>query len=304
MRSATDAANRATSLAHLARAIAEVLGVQGADVADARWDKAGRSALNDIRRLRLGRESCFVKIGSSAALPMYEAEAAALRELAQSGAVRVPRVIAAIAHDNLAALALEWLDLDSGGRDAQLGDALAALHRVQGRRFGWHRDNTIGTTPQLNGWEDDWAVFFRDRRLAPQLALARHNGHGRVADVGEQLLDRVPSLLQGHRPQPSLLHGDLWSGNAARTADGAAVVFDPATYYGDREADLAMTELFGGFAPDFHRAYRDAWPLDAGYTLRKDLYNLYHVLNHVNLFGGAYVSQAHALTASLLAHAR
>ncbi len=199
-------------------------------------------------------------------------------------------------------LALEWLDFEGGGRDAELGRALAELHRVTGREFGWHRDNTIGTTPQRNATADDWATFFRDRRIAPQLAFAADNGYrGRLQSDGERLLAAIPGLLAGHAPPPSLLHGDLWSGNAARLATGEPVIFDPAVYYGDREADLAMTELFGGFGADFHAAYREAWPIDAGYSLRRTLYNLYHVLNHLNLFGGGYLGQAEAMIRRLLA---
>ena len=193
-----------------------------------------------------------------------------------------------------------------GGRDAGTGTrALAALHRHTAAGFGWNRDNTIGTTPQQNRWTADWAEFFRDRRIAPQLALAATNGHGlRSQDDGSRLLDAIPALLAGHVPAASLLHGDLWSGNAARLQGGDPVVFDPAVYYGDREADLAMCSLFGGFGADFFAAYREAWPLPPGHELRRELYNLYHVLNHANLFGGGYVAQAEAMIGRLLAAVR
>jgi fructosamine-3-kinase len=138
-------------------------------------------------------------------------------------------------------------------------------------------------TPQQNSWCDDWAEFWRTRRMQPQLDLARRNGFDLEATFD----------LGNHRPQPSLLHGDLWSGNAGFTAQGP-VVFDPAVYYGDREADLAMTELFGGFPRQFYQAYNDAWPLEEGYQRRKPLYNLYHLLNHLNLFGGGYLGQVSA----------
>src|SRR5262245_18398887 len=159
---------------------------------------------------------------------------------------------------------------------------LANAHRKPGPRFGWQRDNYIGSTPQQNGWCNDWIVFWVTRRLEPQISLARDKGF----DVS------LPStrMLESHRPQPALLHGDLWSGNAGFTAEGP-VVFDPAVYYGDREADLAMTELFGGFPREFYRAYNEAYPLPGGYEQRKHLYNLYHLLNHLNLFGGGYLGQ-------------
>jgi fructosamine-3-kinase len=161
---------------------------------------------------------------------------------------------------------------------------LAHAHRKPGPRFGWTRDNYIGLTPQKNDWCDDWAEFWRERRLRPQIDLARRNG----LDV--PLVD-PRTFLDEHQPAPSLLHGDLWRGNAGFTKDGP-VVFDPAVYYGDREADLAMTELFGGFPREFYRAYNETFALDAGYEKRKHLYNLYHLLNHVNLFGGGYLGQA------------
>jgi fructosamine-3-kinase len=270
----------------------------------ARWTAQGGSALNATWRLELAGARWFVKVNRADRLAMLEAEADGLRALGATGAVRVPTPAATGTADGAAFLALEWLELGRGGRDAALGRALAALHRSTAPRFGWHRDNTIGTTPQANGWDDVWARFFGERRLAPQLALAARHGHGGALQRdGERLLAALPSLLRGHRPVPSLLHGDLWSGNAARLASGEPVVFDPAVYCGDREADLAMTELFGGFGADFHAAYREAWPLDAGYGTRRTLYNLYHVLNHLNLFGGGYGAQAEAMLGRLLAAA-
>jgi len=162
---------------------------------------------------------------------------------------------------------------------------LAHAHRKPGPRFGWARDNRIGSTPQKNAWCDDWSEFWRTRRLEEQISMARTRGF----DVA------MPSLhlLKERKPQPSLLHGDLWSGNAGFTKEGP-VVFDPAVYYGDREADLAMTELFGGFPREFYKAYNETFPLDAGYEKRKHLYNLYHLLNHLNLFGGGYLGQVKA----------
>jgi len=238
---------------------------------------------------------------------MIDAEADGLRLLAATGAIRVPAVAAAGSEGDVAYLILDWLDLDGALDHAALGCALAALHRApapqgpRGERFGGARDNWIGGTPQRNGWHDDWPAFFRDARLAPQLALAARNGYGgALAREGARLLERVPQMLRGHDPAPSRLHGDLWSGNAAALRDGTPVIFDPAAYVGDREADLAMTELFGGFAPAFHAAYRDAWPLADGYARRRTLYNLYHVLNHLNLFGAGYLARAQRDVAWLL----
>ncbi len=269
-----------------------------------RWTACGGSSLNDTWRFDADGARYFVKVNGVARRAMLDAEADGLGALARAAAVRVPTPVACGAADDGAFLVLEWLDFAGGGRDAALGRALAQLHRVTGPEFGWHRDNTIGTTPQQNATADDWATFFCDRRIAPQLALAVDHGHrGRLQRDGERLLAAIPGLLAGHAPPPSLVHGDLWSGNAARLATGEPVIFDPAVYYGDREADLAMTELFGGFGADFHAAYREAWPIDAGYPIRRTLYNLYHVLNHLNLFGGGYLRQAEAMIGLLLAEA-
>lgn len=187
-------------------------------------------------------------------------------------------------------------------RDASDGKAwqLAALHAQPQPYFGWHRDNWIGATPQLNERSDDWIEFWRDRRMGFQLDLAARNGYTRtIQRHGDKLRLYVAGLFAGFRPCPSLLHGDLWSGNIG-CVGGEPVIFDPAVYYGDREADLAMTELFGGFPAEFYAAYREALPLDSGYAQRRTLYNLYHVLNHLNLFGGGYLAQAERMMVQLV----
>ena len=172
-------------------------------------------------------------------------------------------------------------------------------------RFGWGRDNTIGPTPQANAWSGDWTEFFRERRLRPQLELARRGGLARALSApGERLLGCVDRLLAGHRPAASLLHGDLWGGNWLASSGGEPVLFDPAVYYGDRETDVAMTRLFGGFGAAFYRAYEAAAPLPPGWPERCELYNLYHVLNHANLFGSAYARQAQSIIERLLARAQ
>ena len=268
----------------------------------AAWARIGGNAMTSVWSLVLGSSHLFVKVTDHANEPRLSAEADALRAIAQTGAIRVPQVVAGGHAEGAAFLALEWLDIVGGGRDALLGRALARMHATTSTRFGWHRDNAIGATPQANGWCDDWATFFRDRRLRPQLDLADGNGYrGTLLRDGAQLLDRIPRLLADHRPLASLLHGDLWAGNAGRLADGGPVLYDPATYYGDREADLAMSELFGGFSAAFYSAYAQAMPLPAGYETRRVLYNLYHVLNHLNLFGDAYLARAETMVAELLA---
>jgi fructosamine-3-kinase len=237
---------------------------------------------------------------------MFAAEAAGLAEIARTGAVRVPHAVCHGVNAHASWIVLEHLDLRPGDDRSmrKLGSSLARMHRVTGSRYGWHRDNTIGATPQLNGGSDDWIAFWRERRLGFQLRLAAARGHsGRLIATGERLLEVLPSFFRGYTPPPSLLHGDLWSGNAGSTTAGEPVIYDPAVYYGDRETDLAMTELFGGFPRSFHEAYRAECPLDPGYPTRKHLYNLYHVLNHLNLFGGGYGAQAQRMIEELLASA-
>jgi fructosamine-3-kinase len=277
----------------------------GAPPTATRWIGLGGSTFGGTWRLECGGARYFVKTQSASRLVVLEAEADGLRELSRAGAIRVPAPVVCGSAGECAFLALEWLDFGDGGRDAALGAGLARLHRVTAERYGWRHDNTIGTSLQENAWSDDWATFFRDQRIGRQLALAARNGAGRrLQRDGEKLLAAIPLLLAGHAPAASLLHGDLWCGNAARLASGEPVIYDPAVYFGDREADLAMTELFGGFGSDFHAAYRSAWPIDAGYPLRRTLYNLYHVLNHFNLFGADYGNQAQMMIAQLLAGVR
>ena len=244
----------------------------------------------------------FVKLNGAHLADMFAAEAQALEELSRAGGPRVPRPVAHGTAGGRAYLVMEYLPLGGRGDPAALGEALARLHAVEAERFGWHRDNTIGSTPQPNPWHEDWIEFLRRQRLGHQLDLAAAQGYGgELHERGQRLLEALPAFFQGYRPRPSLLHGDLWSGNVDYTEAGEPVVFDPASYYGDREADLAMTELFGGFPRAFYDAYRQAAPLDPGYGVRRDLYNLYHVLNHLNLFGSGYLGQARALVDRLLA---
>lgn len=262
----------------------------------------GGGDINDAWCLE-GREGAwFVKLNDQSKLDMFVAERDALEELARADAVRVPRPLCLGCTAGRAFLVLEWLDLaaPTAASDAALGRLLARQHRRTAAQFGWRRDNTIGVTPQANDMLDDWPMFWRERRLAPQLELAARNGHLSLRDQAAPLLDRLDLFFITYRPIPSLLHGDLWGGNRARLGDDAPVIFDPATYYGDREADIAMTELFGRFDSGFYAAYHAAWPLDAGYAKRRDLYNLYHVLNHLNLFGGGYLARARRLIESLL----
>jgi fructosamine-3-kinase len=265
----------------------------------------GGGDINQAFSVSDGTRRYFVKANRAERLPMFEAEADALNALAATRSVRVPQPLCSGTASSQAFLVLEYLALHGRGDAAQLGTQLAQLHRVPQRQFGWAHDNWIGSTPQPNGWQQDWVSFWRERRLGFQLQLAGQNGFGGALQRdGEVLLANLDALFDGYTPVPSLLHGDLWGGNHGYLADGEPVLFDPATYVGDRECDLAMSELFGGFAPAFHAAYREAWPLDPGYAVRRTLYNLYHILNHANLFGGGYAGQAHRMMAQLLAELR
>jgi len=253
-------------------------------------------------RLETADGAVFLKTGPASSYDMFAAEAEGLAALAAPQAVRVPAVFACDISAGTAFVALEWLNFSAPSRDteARLGEQLAALHRSTAERFGWHRDNTIGLTPQHNDWSDDWIGFFRERRLGFQLQLAAQNGFGgELQTQGAQLMKRLPVYFEGYAPEPSLLHGDLWGGNWA-SCGGEPVIFDPAVYYGDRETDLAMTRLFGGFGRDFYTAYEASAPLAAGHRERNHLYQLYHVLNHLNLFGSGYLGRAQDLMQRLL----
>ncbi|MBK1619656.1 fructosamine kinase family protein [Lamprobacter modestohalophilus] len=262
----------------------------------------GGGCINQAVVLGEGAQRVFVKLNRADRLAMFEAEAAGLAEMAATKSIRVPEPLCAGVDRDQAFLALEYIKLGGGRGDAiAAGRQLAEMHRTTRQRFGWDRDNTIGSTPQHNAERDDWVAFWSEQRLGFQLQLAAQNGYcGRLQQRGERLCQGLAALLD-HAPPASLLHGDLWGGNIGYAADGEPVIFDPACYYGDREADLAMTELFGGFGGAFRAAYEEAWPLSPGFAVRKQLYNLYHILNHLNLFGGGYLSQAERMIDRLLA---
>ncbi|MCS5692431.1 fructosamine kinase family protein [Cyanobium sp. FGCU-6] len=260
-----------------------------------------------------GPSRLFAKTSPPEGLPLLEAEAEGLRALAAAAAgsgLVVPEPLALELTGGLAVLVLPWLNLEGGGGGGwgALGASLARLHRSslagplapQDRpaAFGWERANFIGSTSQVNTWSDAWGAFFASRRLAPQLEELGRRGI-ELADA-QQLLELVPGWLAGHQPEACLVHGDLWSGNASLLAGAAGTVFDPAVHRADREVDLAMARLFGGFPEAFFAGYEREWPLPQGHRARVDLYNLYHLLNHAQLFGGGYVGRSRACIAGLL----
>ncbi|GIV90099.1 MAG: fructosamine kinase [Chloroflexus sp.] len=231
---------------------------------------------------------------------MVAAEARGLRVLAATNTIRVPAVVFACEATNTqpAIVLSEWIESDGHAPDpVRLGEQLAALHRCTAPAYGLDHDNFIGGTPQHNGWMQDWIAFFRERRLWPQIELAERQRllppHRRQAL--ERVVSRLERWLGGVPRCPSLIHGDLWGGNVIADTRGTPVLIDPAISYSDREAELAFTELFGGFSSRFYAAYQAAWPLEPGYTERRDLYNLYHLLNHLNLFGEGYGAQVDAI---------
>ena len=272
-----------------------------------RADSIAGGCINSAYRLLGEQQSYFIKLNDATRLDMFEAEADGLKGLAAARAIRVPVPLCTGVEGSQAYLVMEYIETGggNGGAAEELGSQLARMHQHSSEQFGWHRDNTIGSTPQPNTPGNDWVEFWREHRLGYQLGLAeQRGGPSNLLRKGEQLMELVPNLFTDSEPRPSLLHGDLWSGNYAVTREGDPIIFDPAVYFGDREADLAMTELFGGFPRRFYEAYNEAWPLDKGYQERKTFYNLYHILNHFNMFGGGYGGQAERMTEQLLSELR
>ena len=274
------------------------------DISSAPPQRIEGGCIHQCFRCETGNGPVFVKVGSTAQRDVFEAETQGLEELRSANAIRIPKPMGTAANSDLALLAMEWIELCSttpaSGR--QLGEQLAQLHRVTKPMYGWKRGNFIGSTPQINLWSRNWLDFWRTHRFEPQLDQAVTNGaNARFVERAALLNALMDSFFAAYKPQASLLHGDLWSGNYAADVNGMPVIFDPAVYFGDRECDLAMTRLFGGFSRDFYAAYENAWPLDAGWQQRVELYKLYHVLNHFNLFGSGYLAQAEGMLERLLA---
>jgi len=249
----------------------------------------------------------FIKLNEAARHEMFVAEFQGLEEMAKTHTVRIPRPLCYGITNGSAWLVMEYIETGaaSGNSMANFGRQLATMHQVEQPWFGWHIDNTIGSTRQINSVLNDWPKFWCQQRLKFQFDLAFENGFcGRLQKRSEMLMELCPQIFEGRNIQPSLLHGDLWSGNFLFDREGRAVIFDPAVYYGDRETDLAMTELFGGYTAQFYKAYFEVYPVDEAYALRKILYNLYHILNHLNLFGEGYLMQAQQMIDQLLAELR
>lgn len=269
----------------------------------------GGGCINQGAALRTSRGSFFLKWNRDAGHRFFQVEAEGLEALAASGSVRVPAIVArSRPGDGVAWLLLEWVEEGRPGRDSwfRLGRELAALHRgaVAGGRFGWRGDNLIGSLPQPNGWADDWAGFWAERRIRPLARELKARGAFTAPQLAaiEEVAETAGSLLgpAAETDGPSLLHGDLWSGNVLFDRGGAPVLIDPAVYVGHREVDVAMTELFGGFPLAFRTGYNDAWPLLPGYRRRRPAYQLYPLLVHARLFGGGYAASAVAAARAAL----
>lgn len=238
----------------------------------------------------------FLKQVRDGNLGTFESEVRGLEELRKAGAVLVPEVVA----HGLDYMLLEWIEEGKESADScmeELGFQFAKLHHFSGEIFGFPEDNYLGDSPQSNSPSKNgsinWPTFYVENRLQFQASLAVKNGYTNpeLQNLLELLYNKIPELLSGTEDKPSLLHGDLWSGNYLIDKNGRSWLIDPAVYYGHREADLAMTSLFGGFSKTFYSAYESAFPLAPGYAEREPLYQLYHLLNHLNLFGTGYYRQ-------------
>ncbi len=253
----------------------------------AEWSAPERVCAGDIAHFRLSNRqaSYFIKVAERRHLARFETEQAGLQLLAHSQ-FTVPEVIITGVTGKRSFIAMQWLTISQQGDWFDYGQKLAELHHTQqAGQYGWDHDNFIGATPQQNSWQNNWSVFFAEQRVGMLLQYLAERGHWQQ-DI-DPVVDNIKRLLAGHKPVASLLHGDLWSGNAG-FVDTLPCLYDPACYYGDRETDLAMSQLFGGFPNAFYQGYQNRWPLEDNYQWRKPVYQLYHLLNHWLLFGDSY----------------
>ncbi|MGJ8682269.1 fructosamine kinase family protein [Paraglaciecola sp.] len=250
-------------------------------------------------RISDGKHRFFVKVNEKIQLTNFQAEAEGLEHLNKIELFKVPKVITHGVVSNHSFLVLEYIHMQQGDDKGwrNFGHLLATMHREHKQEmFGWQDDNYIGRTPQYNKWQKNWSQFYAEQRIGYQLQRLAEKGH-QLANI-EKVIESVKTLLGGHNPESSMLHGDLWQGNTGFFKN-QAVLFDPAFHYGDRETDLAMTELFGRFPEEFYQGYNDNWPLSTDYQYRKPIYQLYHTLNHALLFEGHYLDSAKTMLKNL-----
>lgn len=262
--------------------------------------RIGGGCINFALKISDGSRSLFLKLNTLDRAFMFAAEAEGLQQMASTHTVRVPHPITHGQTAKHSFLVLEWIDWGRpcAASERALGIQLARLHQSTQNSFGWVMDNTIGSTPQPNPLLQDGIEFLRDHRLGHQIHLARRKG-ARLP-LSESLLERLPEYFESYTPVPSLLHGDLWSGNQSTDSEGQPVIYDPACYFGDREAEFGIIHMFGGFSRAFFKGYQDTWPLHETHERRQDLHLLYHQLNHWNLFGGGYLQEAESTLQRLL----
>jgi fructosamine-3-kinase len=243
--------------------------------------------------------TCLLKFNENSPTDMFTKEAHGLQELKKANAIKVPEVFL---YGNDFIL-MEFISAIGKQKNffEEFGRKFALLHKYTGEGFGFYEDNYIGSTPQINinddSFKGDWTSFYFNNRLLYQFKLAEKNGYvdSSFREAFGKIEEKIELILGEGEVRPSLLHGDLWSGNYMTDEEGNACLIDPAVYYGHREADLAMTKLFGGFSASFYEAYIEEYPLDEGWEYRQNIYMLYHVMNHLNIFGGGYFSQALSL---------
>lgn len=256
-------------------------------------ESVGGGCINHASKVVTENNRYFLKWNPQSLPLMFSSEARGLQLLAAMNMIRVPAVIEIQeAHAGIPAfILLEWIESQSRFDQKVCGQQLAQLHlNSQSEKYGLDHNNYIGSSPQYNEWETDWVTFFRDFRLQPQINLAQRNRYLTPSRQNklEKLCISLGDWIQGIPRKPSLLHGDLWGGNVIADENGYPVLIDPAVYFGDRETDLAFTQMFGGFSNTFYQAYNDTFPLEHGYQERFEIYNIYHILNHLNLFGESY----------------
>ena len=285
----------------ISAALVDALGVQ---YANSSFAACGAGCINDtVKASAPGAEPVFIKLGPATALPMYEQEAKGLKLLSQCQAFRIPHVYFCTNVQNKAMLAMEFIAMEQvrPGQGEAFGQALAELHLIEQPRYGLDHNNYIGRSPQINRWTENWWDFYVECRLQPQLRLAVAKGmRAQLSSRLQQLMPLIPQAFTHHRPKASLVHGDLWSGNMAVDEQGKPTLFDPAVYFGDAETDLAMSRMFGALPANVYKAYHRALPLQQGHQLRQQVYDLYHWLNHFNLFGVTYLGQVEHTVNSLL----
>ena len=233
----------------------------------------------------------FIKLNTPDKLEMFQAEREGLLELAKCQSLVVPEPLSVGQNANAAFLCMTWLDLRPDIEHGPLGEAIALMHEPIGQQFGGAKNNFIGSTVQHNGWSDSWADFFWEKRLEPQIYQMLEVSSTFPESALEPLKEKVLALLGAYDFAPSLVHGDLWNGNVGTTIDGKPAIFDPAVYWGHSETDLALARLFGGFSETFFEAYESVRPALQDEEDRLLVYQLYHLLNHYNLFGSNYLDQ-------------